>query len=119
MGDGGFIAQFMSGTQVVAVTDQGWKCLVTHDAPAQKSCAKSRNPVAGQGECGFRTKAEPNGWGAVGFDDSGWVNAIEYSARTVRPKDGYDRISRDGFAELIWAPDLETNNMFLCRLTME
>jgi hypothetical protein len=119
MGDGGFIAQFTSGSQVVAVTDGAWKCLVTHDAPAQKSCAKSRNPVAGQGACGFTTAAEPDGWGAIGFDDSGWSNAVEYSERTVRPKDGYDRINWDRSAKLIWGPDLETNNTLLCRLDVK
>ena len=120
MGDGGFIAQFAdSHGNMVAVTDRDFKCLVIHDAPAQKSCAKDSKPVAGKGACGFSTVAEPSGWKAVSFDDSSWPSAVEYSERTVRPKDGYDRISWNTSAKLIWGSDLETNNTLLCRKVVQ
>lgn len=120
MGDGGVIAQFLDGAgRAVAVTNSGWRCMVTHSAPAQKSCANESNPVAGSGACGFTEVAEPAGWTSVGFDDSGWASAIEYDESTVRPKDGYDRISWDRSAKLIWGSDLEIDNTVLCRLIVE
>ena len=120
MGDGGVILQVKdAGGKVVAVTNKDWRCLVIHEAPLNKSCAQDRNPVAGQGACGFEASAEPQGWSAPGFDDSHWMAASEYSERDVRPKDGYDRIRWDRNAELIWGPDLETNNTLLCRLTVK
>lgn len=119
MGDGGFIAQFTSNGKTIAASNSDWKCMVIHDAPSSKSCARERKPVAGQGACGFTQVAEPAGWKELGFNDSGWANAKEYSERTVRPKDGYDRIRWDGSAKLIWGPDLETNNTLICRLEVK
>lgn len=119
MGDGGVIAQFLDGSgNQVAVTNSGWRCMVTHAAPAQKSCAQESNPVAGSGACGFTETAEPADWASLSFDDSGWAAASEYSESTVRPKDGYDRINWDQSAKLIWGSDLETDNTILCRLVV-
>lgn len=115
MGDGGLIAQFLSGNNVVAVTNSGWKCMVVHEAPLDKSCEKSRNPIAGQGSCKFKITAEPNGWKNLNFDDSNWPSASVFSARQVGPKDGYDQVSWNSSAKLIWGPDLEQSNTILCR----
>lgn len=115
MGDGGLIAQFLSGNSVVAVTNSGWKCLTIHTAPLNKSCEKSRNPVAGQGDCGFSKTAEPNNWKSLNFDDSSWPSAKEYSENQVGPKDGYDRVRWNNSAKLIWGADLEQSNTLLCR----
>lgn len=120
MGDGGFIAQIFDGSgQIVAATDNGWKCLVVHDAPAAPSCAKEANPEIGKGACASTQTAEPAGWTDVGFDDSGWDNAVEYSERAVSPKDGYDQVRWNSSAHLIWGPDLETNNTLLCRAVVK
>ncbi len=120
MGDGGLIAQFKSASgDTIAVTNKAWKCMVTHDAPSDKSCEKVKGPVAGQGACGFEEIAEPAGWKNVDFDDGGWPSATEHSARSVGPKDGYDRVSWDRSAKFVWGPDLETNNTILCRLKVE
>lgn len=119
MGDGGLIAQFLDGSgKAVAVTNNEWRCLVIHDAPAQKSCESEPNPVPGQGACGFTEVDAPNGWQNIDFDDSSWAQANEYSEREVGPKDGYDQVRWDGNAELIWGPDLETNNTLLCRIVV-
>ncbi|MVO15087.1 PEBP family protein [Parasedimentitalea huanghaiensis] len=119
MGDGGVILQVRdTGGRTIAVSNEDWRCLITHEAPLNKSCARERNPVAGQGPCGFTATAEPHGWSAPGFDVSHWQAASVYSERDVRPKDGYDRIRWDRNARLIWGPDLETNNTLLCRLTV-
>lgn len=119
MGDGGLIAQFLDGNAVVAVTNSGWKCLVIHAAPLDKSCAKSSNPVAGQGACGFNKIAEPDGWKDMDFDDSAWPFAREYSERDVRPKDGYDQVRWNSSAKFIWGADLEQSNTIICRLVVK
>lgn len=120
MGDGGLIAQFTDASgKAIAVTSGDWKCMVTHNAPSDKSCEKSNGPIAGQGACGFTETAEPAGWKSVGFDDSSWPSASVHSERAVGPKDGYDRISWARDAQIIWGPDLETDNTILCRLKVE
>lgn len=120
MGDGGFIAQFKDASgQILATTDASWRCLVTHNAPTNKSCEKDKNPVAGKGNCGFTETSEPSGWKSASFDDSSWPNANEYSERAVSPKDGYDQVRWDSAAKLIWGPDLETNNTILCRAVIK
>ena len=90
--------------------------MVTHRAPIDKSCAEESHPVAGKGVCGFEVTEAPAGWDTIHFNASGWPSATEHSESAVRPKDGYDQISWDNNAELIWGPDLETDNTVLCRL---
>ncbi len=119
MGDGGVIVQIKNSSgELVAVTDDKWRCLVIHDAPLDKRCAEEENPVAGVGYCGFAAIDEPAGWDQSNYDDGKWKNASVYSAQEVSPKGGYDQISWDKKAELIWGPDLETNNTLLCRLSI-
>lgn len=120
MGDGGVIFQLTDASgQTVAVSNDGWQCLVVHEAPLDKSCESESNPVAGQGACGFETTDEPSGWDTLGFDASDWPAATVHSANAVDPKGGYDEITWDSAAELIWGPDLETNNTVLCRYVVE
>jgi hypothetical protein len=120
MGDGGVILQIKDETgELVAVSNDGWQCLVIHSAPLDKSCEGSSNPVAGEGACTFEASAEPGGWDASDFGSTDWPQANVYSAREVGPKDGYDEITWAGDAEFIWGPDLEQSNTVLCRLTVE
>lgn len=120
MGDGGFIAQFTDSStgRTIAVSDADWRCLVIHEAPLDKACADEADPRPGEGPCGFEKSGEPDGWKAVGFDDSAWAPAVEHSVEAVRPKHGYDEISWAPEAKLIWAGDLETDNTLLCRATV-
>lgn len=120
MGDGGFIMQLtdMSSGNVVAVTDADWACLVIHEAPLDKSCESESNPVAGTAPCGFNDYGEPDGWKTADFDDTSWTATTVHSALSVSPKDGYDQVSWDSSAELIWGPDLEIDNTLLCRITV-
>ena len=119
MGDGGVIVQVSNSKgEVVAVTDAAWRCLVIHEAPLDKRCEDESNPVAGEGYCDFIDLEEPAGWDLPDFDDSGWTNADVYSESAVSPKQGYDRVSWNSDAKLIWGPDLETNNTLLCRLSV-
>lgn len=120
MGDGGFIAQFFDSTsdELIAYSNPEWRCLVIHEAPLDKSCESSDNPVAGEGACGFRAMEEPAGWKLPDFDDSHWMNAISHSASAIDPKGGYDGIDWHSRAELLWSNDLETDNTLLCRATI-
>ena len=119
MGDGGVILQITNAAgELVVVSDDGWRCLVTHQAPLDKSCESEDNPVAGSGACSFNEIDVPEGWAAAGYDDSGWVAANLYSESEVSPKMGYDEIDWHKSAQLIWGSDLETDNSLLCRKTI-
>ncbi len=120
MGDGGVIVQIKDEAgNTIAVTNEDWQCLVVHRAPLDKACADESNPVAGEGLCGFEEFAEPAGWDTADFDASDWPSAVAHSESAVSPKQGYDRISWDNTAQLIWGADLETDNTILCRLIVE
>ena len=120
MGDGGLIAQFIdAGGNIVAVTDADTKCIVTHHAPVDTACADSSDPQIGSGACASRTITEPDGWKLAGFDDSSWDFATIYTEDDVRPKDGYDEVSWNTRAELVWSSDLERDNTLLCRITLQ
>ena len=120
MGDGGLIAQFINTDtgEVIAVTDSNWMCTVIHEAPLDKACETSANPVAGEMPCGFTSLEEPANWMDAAFDTSAWAKATIYSAGQVDPKDGFEQIAWDSSAQFIWGPDLETNNTLLCKLTI-
>lgn len=121
MGDGGFIMQLtdMSTGDVVAVTNAAWACTVIHEAPLDKACENEANPVAGTAPCEFVDLGEPEGWKSAGYDDSSWGATTVHSANAVDPKGGYDQITWDAGAELIWGQDLETDNTILCRVTVD
>lgn len=120
MGDGGVIVQIKdSSDNTVAVSNEAWLCTVIHEAPLDKSCAQQVDPVAGEGACAFNATEIPIDWNLPNFDAVDWHPASVYSEQEVRPKDGYDRISWDNAAQLIWGPDLETSNTLLCRVTVK
>ncbi|MFT7580043.1 MAG: hypothetical protein ACI9MR_001710 [Myxococcota bacterium] len=114
MGDGGYIAQIseVSTGTVVAASNADWKCLTIHTAPLDKSCEGASDPLL---ECTWDVSDKPAGWKDEAFDDTAWVSASVYSEAAVSPKDGYDAISWDPAAALIWGADLETHNTVLCR----
>jgi hypothetical protein len=117
MGDGGIIAQITDTEtgEVVAATDAGWSALVVHQAPLNTDCVRDADPDS---TCEFLIIETPSDWASVGFDDSGWNGATEWSAADVSPKDGYDEINWDGSAQLIWGTDLEVDNTVLLRTTV-
>lgn len=120
MGDGGAIAQItdLSSGKVLAVTDDGWRCLVAQHAPVQTSCAAESDPEVGQDACAANTVDAGGDWTAPGFDDSAWPAATVHSAADVGPKDGYDKIDWNASARLIWGPSLKQDNILFCRLTL-
>lgn len=117
MGDGGIIAQITDLTtgEVVAVTDSSWTSLVVHQAPLNTECERDADPDA---TCEFSIIETPADWTWPDFDDSAWSPATEWSAAEVDPKDGYNEISWDPSAQLIWGTDLEVDNTILLRTTI-
>lgn len=118
MGDGGFIAQFKqtSDGSTLLVSDAQWRCMPIHIAPLNKQCEKSTNPDS---SCGSDIIQEPAHWKDPSYEIAQWPHAVEYSERSVRPKDGYDRIDWQADAQLIWTSDIETDNTILCRTTLQ
>lgn len=118
MGDGGLIAQVTdtSTGEVVAVTDTAWSTLVVHRAPLNPECVDDPDPDA---TCEFEITETPTGWTEPGFDDDAWPLATEWSAADVEPRGGYDEITWDVDATLIWGPDLEIDNTILTRFRIE
>lgn len=121
LGDGGFIAQFKDAStgRLLAATDSNWKCMVLHHGPTDKKCADLDSPVAGAGPCAFEAVEPPIGWKASDFSIADWQSAKEFSAREVRPKDGYDRVGWDTSSKLIWSNDLEKDNTVIFRIVIE
>ena len=117
MGDGGIIAQItdLATGEVVAVTDETWQSLVVQQAPLNTECADDPDPDA---TCESATVDIPANWASPEFDDSAWVPATEWSAAEVSPKDGYEEVTWDPAAQLIWGTDLEVDNTILLRTTV-
>ena len=117
MGDGGIIAQVTDLTtgDVVAATDAGWQSLVVQQAPLNTECADGPDPDA---TCESASVDIPADWASSDFDDSAWVSATEWSAAEVGPKEGYDEVTWDPSAQLIWGSDLKVDNTILLRTTV-
>ena len=120
MGDGGMIAQFRDSStgKIIAATDKTMRCLVVHHAPVDRSCAREKNPVVGEGACASVKTEIPANWTDPDFDDSSWPAAVEHSVQEVSPKGGYDEIRWDPSAKLVWSDDLVQDNTLLCRTTI-
>jgi hypothetical protein len=116
MGDGGLIAQITDAAtgDVVAVTSGEWTILVVHRAPLNIGCEQDSDPDA---SCEFEIIDHPEGWFQPGFVDSHWIAATVWGEGEVGPKDGYDEISWNPSADLIWGADLEVDNTILVRFT--
>jgi hypothetical protein len=115
MGDGGFVAQFTDTATgaIIATTNGDWRGFVIQTAPLNSECEKSADPNT---ECQFENLEEPSGWTSPSFDDATWPKATVYTADEVGVKDGYDTITWDADAELIWGSNLNTNNTILWRI---
>ena len=114
MGDGGFVAQFTDTATgaIIATTNGDWRGFVIQTAPLNSECEKSADPNT---ECQFENLEEPSGWTSPSFDDATWPTATVYTADEVGVKDGYNEITWDANAELIWGSNLNTNNTILWR----
>lgn len=116
MGDGGFILQITNDAtgEVITSTSGEWLALPIHRAPLNTECERDADPDA---TCEFEIIDAPADWTSVSFDDSAWSTATVWSEADVSPKDGYDEISWDASAQLIWGTDLEVDNTVLLRTT--
>lgn len=114
IGDGGFIAQVTEkeSGRVVATTSRDWRGLVVHRAPLNPECEKSTQPLS---DCDFYKAAAPEGWKSSDFDDTGWVNATEYTAEEIGARFGYNDIDWVPSASLIWTDDIKADNTILWR----
>jgi len=117
IGDGGLIAQIRDNKtgKVVAATNGSWKALVLNEAPLNPTCVTSSNPLT---DCKSSTTSEPKNWSAASYSTKGWSNASVYTAAEVGVKEGYNDISWDSSAKLIWGPDLKLDNSILFRTTV-
>lgn len=117
MGDGGIIAQItdLTSGEVMAATDADWQSLVVQQAPLNTECADDPDPDA---TCEVAGVDIPADWTSPDFDDSAWVPATEWSAAEVGPKEGYEEVTWDPSAHLIWGTDLEVDNTILLRTTV-
>ena len=117
MGDGGIIAQITDLTtgEIMAATDADWQSLVVQQAPLNTECADDPDPDA---TCEVASVDIPADWTSPDFDDSAWVPATEWSAAEVGPKEGYEEVTWDPSAHLIWGTDLEVDNTILLRTTV-
>ncbi|MBX2848450.1 MAG: hypothetical protein KTR16_09020 [Acidiferrobacterales bacterium] len=118
MGDGGFIAQFFDANtdELIAVSDDSWRCKVIHQAPLNRQCTRDNNP---QETCESNISEEPEGWMSANFDDSDWSPATVHSTRDVRPHGGYRNVNWVSDAQLIWGDDIEVDNVVLCRFEID
>lgn len=117
-GDGGFIAQFVDAktNEVLAVSNEGWRCTTIHRAPLNlNECERSSNPAQ---SCKSKIDPEPSDWKSPSFDSSSWPNAIVHSIREVQPHGDYGRYSWQPSAKFIWSSDIVVDNTVLCRFTL-
>jgi phosphatidylethanolamine-binding protein (PEBP) family uncharacterized protein len=104
IGDGGFIVKFSDGT----VSNAKWKAMSYFKGPLDHD---AKNPKV------VHTPI-PDGWWKVGFDDSKWPFATEYTEERVNPKEPYFKIDFSG-ARFIWSEDLDLDNTILFRTVIE
>ncbi|MBH0116562.1 hypothetical protein I6E52_06860 [Salinibacterium sp. NG253] len=117
MGDGGLIAQVTDASgNVITATDGSWESLVIQRAPLDTSCENAADPDTA---CTFEVTDVADDWFATDFDSSSWTSAGVFSAAEVSPKDGYNEVSWDSSAELIWGTSLTQDNTILFRQTVD
>jgi hypothetical protein len=100
IGDGGFILKFGDGT----VTNGRWKAKKISWGPVDRDTENPR----------VESVSVPAEWFAVGFDDSSWALAKEYSEEQVGPKQPYFDSDFSG-AKFIWSDDIALDNIVLFR----
>lgn len=103
IGDGGFILKLGDGT----VSSGAWKAKVVSRGPVGSDPASPR----------VEEIPIPEGWNSIGFDDSGWEHATEFSVSEVDPKGPYYDYDFSG-AHFIWGKEIRLDNKVLFRTTV-
>lgn len=104
IGDGGFIVKFSDGT----TSNAKWKAMSFFKGPLNHD---TKNPQV------IHTPI-PDGWWKVGFDDSKWPFATEYTEERVNPKETFYKADFSG-AKFIWSEDLDLDNTVIFRTVIE
>jgi hypothetical protein len=104
IGDGGFILKFSDGT----VSSGNWKAKKISWGPIDRN---TKNPR-------IESIPVPDKWYEVGFDDSGWGTAKQYTEEEVDPKQPYFENDFRG-ATFIWSDDIALDNIVLFRHIVE
>lgn len=118
IGDGGIIAQVRDNKtgKTITVTNGSWQALVLSKAPLNPSCVTSSNPTV---DCKSSTITAPAGWSKSGASTKGWTNATVYTPEQVGVKEGYEMITWNPAAKLVWGSDLELDNTVLLRTSVK
>jgi phosphatidylethanolamine-binding protein (PEBP) family uncharacterized protein len=116
IGDAGLILQIheQSTGKFVLGTTQNWKSLVLFKAPLNPDCAKSNQPLK---DCKSSTISAPANWYGTKYSDTKWLTSTSYSEQQVGVKEGYDEVTWDQNAKLIWSKSLTLDNTVLFRAT--
>lgn len=104
IGDGGFVLKFGDGT----VTNGTWKAKRFSWGPINRDLKSPR----------VENLPIPEDWYAIGFDDSSWEFAKEYSEDQVSPKQPFYDHDFKG-ASFIWTDDLEIDNTVIFRTVVK
>lgn len=130
-GDAGLAASFSDGT----VTNGDWKAQTFYISPLDdpehvtilddgtRDSSAANDTLGSENSYGMHW-AVPDSWSSVGFNDSGWPNAMTYSNATVGVdnKPSYTNFT-DQFlgagAEFIWTSNLVLDNEVIVRYTTE
>ena len=100
IGDGGFILKLGDGT----VTSADWKAMKVSWGPID---GDTKNPRV-------ESVSVPKGWTEIGFDDSKWARAEEYTEETIGPKGPFFEHDFKG-AKFIWSDNVLLDNVVLFR----
>ena len=104
IGDGGFILKLGDGT----VTNATWKAKKFSWGPIDSDV---KNPHVA-------SIPLPKNWFAVGFDDSEWPHAKEFTEEEVGPKEPFFEHDFKG-AKFIWSDDVKLDNLVLFRTVVK
>ncbi|MEM6364318.1 MAG: hypothetical protein AAF745_07820 [Planctomycetota bacterium] len=104
IGDGGFILKLGDGT----VSNASWKAKRISWGPIDGDTSNPR----------IKDTPLPKDWFTIGFDDSAWPHATEFTEEEVGPKDPFYEHDFKG-AKFIWSEDVKLDNVVLFRTVVQ
>jgi phosphatidylethanolamine-binding protein (PEBP) family uncharacterized protein len=118
IGDAGLIVQIheTKSGKFVAGTNQFWKSLVLFKAPLNPECVTSNTPIQ---TCKYSLVSAPSGWYGTKYSDVKWLSSTVYTEGQVGVKEGYNEVTWDSKAKLIWSKSLTQDNTVLFRTTVK
>lgn len=118
IGDAGLILQIHESKsgKFVAGTNQAWKSLVIFKAPLNPECVTSQTPLQ---TCKYTLSSAPTGWYGTKYSDAKWLSSTGYTEAQVGVKEGYNEVTWDSKAKLIWSKSLTQDNTVLFRTSVK